>query len=132
MNSESRISTIIKTKTDRELSSLTYQDLLVVGPWELLSRTGIIEMLAPSDKKDIGDPQSISEVIIDCTKHMQLTETLFKPSITKVTQCGFQNEITDRMRQILCSWLVEVHLKFKLLPETLFITVNLVDRYIEN
>ena len=33
------------------------------------------------------------------------------------------------MRQILVSWLVEVHLKFKLLPETLYITVNLVDRY---
>ena len=44
---------------------------------------------------------------------------------------SLQTEITDRMRQILVSWLVEVHLKFKLLPETLFITVNLVDRYIE-
>jgi len=33
------------------------------------------------------------------------------------------------MRQILIDWLVEVHLKFKLLPETLFLTVNLIDRY---
>jgi hypothetical protein len=33
------------------------------------------------------------------------------------------------MRQILVDWLVEVHLKFKLLPETLFLTVNLIDRY---
>ena len=35
------------------------------------------------------------------------------------------------MRGILVSWLVEVHLKFKLLPETLFLTINLVDRYTE-
>lgn len=35
------------------------------------------------------------------------------------------------MRAILISWLVEVHLKYTLLPETLFITVNLVDRYCE-
>ncbi len=35
------------------------------------------------------------------------------------------------MRQILVSWLIEVHLKFGLLAETLYVTVNLVDRYCE-
>ena len=34
------------------------------------------------------------------------------------------------MRSILIDWLVEVHLKFKLLPETLYLTVNLIDRYL--
>jgi len=33
------------------------------------------------------------------------------------------------MRVILVEWLIEVHLKFKLLPETLFLTINLIDRY---
>ena len=35
------------------------------------------------------------------------------------------------MRSILVDWLVDVHLKFKLLPETLFITINLIDRFLE-
>ena len=35
------------------------------------------------------------------------------------------------MRAILVDWLIEVHLKFKLLPETLFLTVNLIDRFLE-
>lgn len=35
------------------------------------------------------------------------------------------------MRAILVDWIIEVHLKFKLLPETLFITVSLIDRYLE-
>ena len=35
------------------------------------------------------------------------------------------------MRSILVDWLIEVHLKFKLLPETLFITVNIIDRFLE-
>jgi G2/mitotic-specific cyclin-B, other len=35
------------------------------------------------------------------------------------------------MRAILIDWIIEVHLKFKLLPETLFITVSLIDRYLE-
>lgn len=35
------------------------------------------------------------------------------------------------MRAILVDWLIEVHHKFKLLPETLFLTINLIDRYLE-
>lgn len=40
-----------------------------------------------------------------------------------------QSEITENMRAILIDWLIEVHLKFKLRAETLFVTVNLIDRY---
>ena len=35
------------------------------------------------------------------------------------------------MRGILVDWIIEVHLRFKLLPETLFLTVNLIDRYLQ-
>ena len=34
------------------------------------------------------------------------------------------------MRSILVDWLVEVHLKFKLVPETLYLCVNIIDRYL--
>jgi hypothetical protein len=34
------------------------------------------------------------------------------------------------MRSILIDWLIEVHLKFKLVPESLYLTVNLIDRYL--
>ena len=33
------------------------------------------------------------------------------------------------MRAILVDWLIGVHAKFKLLPETLYLTINLIDRY---
>jgi G2/mitotic-specific cyclin-B, other len=35
------------------------------------------------------------------------------------------------MRAILVDWIIEVHLKFKLLPETLFLTVGIIDRFLE-
>lgn len=41
-----------------------------------------------------------------------------------------KNTIHPKMRAILVDWLVDVHLKFKLVPETLFLTVNLIDRYL--
>lgn len=35
------------------------------------------------------------------------------------------------MRCILIDWIIEVHFEFKLKVESLFLTVNLVDRYLE-
>ena len=34
------------------------------------------------------------------------------------------------MRGILVDWLIQVHLKFKLLQETLYLTVAILDRYL--
>jgi cyclin B len=40
-----------------------------------------------------------------------------------------QDEINAMMRAILINWLVEVHMKFKLVPETLYLCINIIDRY---
>lgn len=34
------------------------------------------------------------------------------------------------MRAVLIDWLIDVHLKFKLVHETLFMSINLIDRYL--
>ncbi|KAL8469362.1 hypothetical protein ACS0TY_032257 [Phlomoides rotata] len=39
-------------------------------------------------------------------------------------------DITPQMRGILINWLIEVHIKFDLMEETLFLTVTLLDRYL--
>lgn len=41
-----------------------------------------------------------------------------------------QPEISEKMRAILIDWLIEVHHKFELNPETLYLTINIVDRYL--
>ncbi|KAL3321769.1 hypothetical protein AABB24_039403 [Solanum stoloniferum] len=41
-----------------------------------------------------------------------------------------QFDINDRMRAILIDWLIEVHYKFELMEETLYLTVNLIDRFL--
>jgi len=41
-----------------------------------------------------------------------------------------QPEINQRMRSILVDWLVDVHYKMKFFPETLYITVDIVDRFL--
>jgi hypothetical protein len=34
------------------------------------------------------------------------------------------------MRSVLVDWLIDVHFKFKLIPETLFKAIGILDRYI--
>jgi hypothetical protein len=35
------------------------------------------------------------------------------------------------MRAVLMNWLVDVHLKYKLQPMTLFINIHIIDSYLE-
>jgi cyclin B len=41
-----------------------------------------------------------------------------------------QKDINKKMRAILVDWLVEVHHRFKLQPFTLWLCVNILDRYL--
>ncbi|KAF8656848.1 hypothetical protein AX16_002395 [Volvariella volvacea WC 439] len=41
-----------------------------------------------------------------------------------------QNEITWPLRQRLVDWLLQVHLRYHMFPETLWIAVNIVDRFL--
>ena len=64
----------------------------------------------------------------DIDRLLQETEGLRHASASYMSK---QTDINAKMRGILIDWLVEVHLKFKLLPETLYLTVNLIDRFLE-
>lgn len=81
--------------------------------------------------------RSVSRSIFDpaltmfCQLFSPACRTFFQ-AIYTVTHNYMQNqsEINEKMRYILIDWLVEVHLKFKLLPETMGLAVNLVDRFL--
>lgn len=40
-------------------------------------------------------------------------------------------EVTGNMRAILIDWLVQVSLKFRLLQETMYMTVGIIDRFLQ-
>ncbi|ESQ40536.1 hypothetical protein EUTSA_v10013556mg [Eutrema salsugineum] len=41
-----------------------------------------------------------------------------------------QTDMNEKMRAILIDWLLEVHIKFELNLETLYLTVNIIDRFL--
>lgn len=74
------------------------------------------------------NPQVVEEYLYDIYKNLKLMENndLPKKNYMKITQ----KYISEKMRLILLDWLIKVHLKFKLLDETLFLTINIIDRYL--
>ena len=68
------------------------------------------------------------EYINDIYNHLKKIEYYDLP--VKNYMIKIQTDINEKMRLILLDWLVEVHIKYNLLQETLFITVNLIDKYL--
>lgn len=79
------------------------------------------------DERDADDPLCATSYVQDMYEHFRSKElsTSVRPVYMEE-----QQYINERMRSILVDWLVEVHLKFKLVPETLYLTVNIIDRYL--
>jgi len=75
------------------------------------------------------DLQSVREYKADILERFFSTESLTLP---RADYMNLQNDITPKMRMILMDWLIEVHMKYRLRPETLHLTVNLVDRYLSH
>lgn len=79
------------------------------------------------DALDRENPLAVTEYVNDIFSYWFRVEpdTQVAPNYMLI-----QTDINDKMRAILIDWLVEVHLKFKLMPETLFLTHNLIDRFL--
>jgi cyclin B len=71
--------------------------------------------------------QSVQEYADEIHSQMFDKESSVMPNADLMS---VQKDITDKMRTILMDWLVEVHMKYRLAPETLHLTVNIIDRYL--
>ncbi|KAL1924607.1 uncharacterized protein VTP21DRAFT_4261 [Calcarisporiella thermophila] len=79
------------------------------------------------DADDADDPFMVSEYVVDIFEYLRKLELETMPDPNYMDR---QKELAWKMRGILVDWLIEVHAKFKLLPETLFLTVNIIDRFL--
>ncbi len=78
------------------------------------------------DEEDADDPLMVSEYVVDVFEYLRELE---KKTVPDPSYLIFQKTIKPEMRSILVDWVVEVHSRFRLLPETLFLTVNIMDRF---
>ncbi|KAM7507776.1 hypothetical protein LguiA_018229 [Lonicera macranthoides] len=74
------------------------------------------------------DPQLCATIACDIYKHLRASEAKKRPSPDYMER--IQKDINTSMRAILVDWLVEVAEEYRLVPDTLYLTVNYIDRYL--
>ncbi|KAG6402411.1 hypothetical protein SASPL_134604 [Salvia splendens] len=79
------------------------------------------------DSCDKSNPLAVTEYIDDLYTYYKKMESSSCVPSNYMTR---QSDINERMRGILIDWLIEVHYKFELMDETLYLTVNLIDRFL--
>ncbi|KAI3459959.1 hypothetical protein Pfo_016622 [Paulownia fortunei] len=85
------------------------------------------EPLVDIDSCDKKNPLAVTEYIDEIYAYYKKTES---SSCVPPKYMAQQFDINERMRGILIDWLIEVHYKFELMDETLYLTVNLIDRFL--
>jgi cyclin B len=81
-----------------------------------------------NEPQKFSNPQNADEYFDDICEELYKNEDKY---LVDPQYMSNQSDINYRMRAILIDWLIEVHLKYKLLPQTMYIAVNLIDRYLE-
>ncbi|XP_073319866.1 G2/mitotic-specific cyclin-B2-like isoform X2 [Pagrus major] len=79
------------------------------------------------DEQDADQPQLCSQYVKDIYKYLHVLEE--QQAVRANYMQGY--EITERMRALLIDWLVQVHSRFQLLQETLYLTVAVLDRFLQ-
>ncbi|KAL0696145.1 hypothetical protein Bca4012_063325 [Brassica carinata] len=75
-----------------------------------------------------ADPQLVATFACDIYKLLRAAETKKRPATDFMERV--QKDVNSTMRRILVDWLVEVSEEYRLVPETLYLTVNYIDRYL--
>ncbi|XP_016427138.1 G2/mitotic-specific cyclin-B2-like [Sinocyclocheilus rhinocerous] len=86
--------------------------------------------LFPVEDIDEGDadmPQLCPEYVKDIYAYLRSLES--KQSVRPLYMRGY--DINGRMRALLVDWLIQVHSRFQLLQETLYMTVAILDRFLQ-
>ncbi|KAI4716883.1 hypothetical protein E4T48_06954 [Aureobasidium sp. EXF-10727] len=82
----------------------------------------------PEDiEDDQWDTSMVAEYGDEIFEYMRTLEERMRPNAHYM---DYQNECQWSMRSVLMDWMIQVHTRFTLLPETLFLAVNYIDRFL--
>ncbi|OAQ64250.1 G2/M-specific cyclin NimE [Pochonia chlamydosporia 170] len=79
------------------------------------------------EEDDWDDPLMVAEYATEIFEYLRDLECR---SVPNPQYMEHQDDLEWKTRGILIDWLIEVHTRFHLLPETLFLAVNIIDRFL--
>jgi len=83
-----------------------------------------------ADQMEARNPQLAAEFASDIYRNLRADEIRLKVSPSYLQEVQNPKEIKDTSRAFLVEWIIDVHRKFRLVPETLYVTVFLIDRFL--
>ncbi|XP_059661873.1 putative cyclin-B3-1 isoform X2 [Cornus florida] len=113
--------------TRRSACRKSYTSLLMAGPKLLEDHCGVMKQENLPSVYDDGNHLEVAEYVDDIYQYYWVMEA---QSQSLANYMSIQTGITPQMRGILINWLIEVHSKFDLMQETLYLSVTLLDRYL--
>jgi len=81
------------------------------------------------DSEDGDDPQLVVNYVNEIYEYKRMLER--EQSVKKGYLDGRIGVILPKMRSVLVEWMVEVHQQFSLLQETLYLSIAILDRYMQ-
>ena len=93
-------------------------------------RKQISRQMSFPDQMDIRNPQVASEYASEIYTNMKEEEQAKKVNPNYLSEVQSSKEVKDTSRAFLVEWIIDVHRKFRLVPETLYVTVYLIDRFL--
>ncbi|KAI1767679.1 A/B/D/E cyclin [Hypoxylon sp. FL1150] len=106
----------IAEKSSHEEEPLTHDVGFVLPP-------GVQDL----EEDGLNDPVMAAEYAHEIFEYLRDLEV---KSIPNPQYMAAQDELEWKTRSILVDWMIEVHTRFHLLPETLFLAINIIDRFL--
>ncbi|KAL9576933.1 MAG: hypothetical protein Q9212_006708 [Teloschistes hypoglaucus] len=79
------------------------------------------------DAEDADDPLMVAEYVAEIFDYLKELEEATMPNPDYMEH---QDHLEWHLRGVLVDWLIEVHMRFHLLPETIFLAINIIDRFL--
>lgn len=138
--SESTDSSVNTLKRNAKAATSTAEAKLASKPSAVVDEDYFVEESAESraakrprtqawddlDAEDYTDPLMVAEFTDEIFGYLHELEPKYMPNPDYIED---QKELEWSQRGLLMDWLVEIHSKLRLLPETLYLAGNIVDRF---
>ena len=117
------------TKAEEHVKQETKEEIISQQPTleEADVKQAFLEGIADLDAEDHEDPLMVAEYVVEIFDYLQTLEPTTMPNPDYMEH---QEHLEWQLRGVLVDWLIEVHTRFHLLPETLFLAVNIIDRFL--
>ena len=111
----------VKTDTKQEVPTVASRQV------EVEVKQAFAEGVQDLDAEDYNDPLMVAEYVGEIFDYLKVLEESTMPNPDYMDH---QENLEWQLRGVLIDWLIEVHTRFHLLPETIFLAVNIIDRFL--